>query len=146
MQPKNSGNMELKKFVMVIITLFLLSQPLFAASETKKESPEEIARVDRFLGAQEKGRPIEGKILKEKLGTNPEKVLKKQLYTHPPKRYRSEPEEKEKTVIKNRLEIDKIPPVKNIAQGDQKMSLKPESRFRYKKLEKPLEAGEKAGK
>ncbi|MBI4436114.1 MAG: hypothetical protein HY590_01660 [Candidatus Omnitrophica bacterium] len=130
----------------LIVLLFVLGFIPIAASDTTKkvsETPEQKAKADRFLAAQEKGKPIKGDTIQKPLETNPERTLIKKLETHSPKKLRSASTSPQREPIKKPIETHSIP-LKKLGEGDQKNEARV-SRFKPEQIQNRLQTGEKIG-
>jgi len=134
----------LKKILIVLI--FVLGFIPIAASDTTKnasETPEQKAKVDRFLAAQEKGKPIKGDAIQKPLETNPERTLTKKIETHPPKKLGNASTSSHREPIKKPIETHSTP-LEKLGEGDQKHEARV-SRFKPEEIQNRLQTGEKIG-
>ena len=134
--------MELKHIFIFLALFFLLPFSAWAAPQKKvSETPEQKARVDKALASQERGKPMQGKVIKKKLEVNSQKTLTKKLVTHPPKNFHQLEEKKPETIRKplaphsKRSLISQKPLV-----GDEKFKER-RSRFKPDSINRPLKTG-----
>ena len=144
MQTKNSRHLELKHIFIFLVFFLLLPFSAWAASQKNvSETPEERAKMDQALASQERGKPMQGKVIKKRLEVNSQKTLTKKLVTHPPKNFH-QLEEKKPKAIKEPL----VPHPKRslISQkplvGDEKFKER-NSRFKPDSINQPLKTGDR---